>query len=246
MEVIVTTFNDAMKTFTHENKNKVSFDGPFGIVTLVYYVTELILDHANLLFEISHEDEKDDLNAALDDMKSERYVRMNKMLEALHKLGFKIKMEDILLESGSAAPGRLHLARLLLRKKYVHSLDEAFSMYLGRDKPAYVSRKFIQVEDVLNLLRSSGAVPVLAHPGVDGKHYLNKLVKLGLKGVEAFHPDHSPTLIRFYRHMAENMGLVITGGSDYHGGELSSSLYSSKYAVEKCYLTRLKECAGIT
>ncbi|MBW6462617.1 MAG: PHP domain-containing protein [Firmicutes bacterium] len=189
---------------------------------------------------------KNDLNAALNDMKSERHVRMNKMLEALHKLGFKIKMEDILLESGSAAPGRLHLARLLLKKKYVHSLDEAFSVYLGRDKPAYVPRNYVQVEDVLNLLKNSGAVPVLAHPGVDGKYSLKKLVVLGLKGIEVFHPDHSPNLVRIYRQAAENMGLVITGGSDYHGGELTPSSYSGKFAVEKYYLNRLKECAGIT
>ncbi len=182
---------------------------------------------------------------ALENMRLDREVRMEKMISRLRKSGFKINMDNIRDETGKAAPGRLHLARLLLKKKYVHSIDEAFAIYLGRGKAAYVPRQYLAVDEVMKILQDAGAVPVLAHPGINGKSDLKLLIELGLKGVEVFHPDHSPTLVSFYRQAAERAGLVVTGGSDFHGDKNTAFHYPVKYAISKTYLIMLKIIAGI-
>ncbi|NLA26119.1 MAG: hypothetical protein GX878_01855 [Firmicutes bacterium] len=118
----------------------------------------------------------------------------------------------------AAPPRRLHLARLLVKKGYVPHIDAAFSLYLEQGRPAFVPRRLPDPERAMKLLHSTGAVPVLAHPGPEWCGKLGELVAVGLRGVEVFHPVHTPVLIRYYRHQAEQLGLLITGGSDFHGG----------------------------
>jgi 3',5'-nucleoside bisphosphate phosphatase len=92
--------------------------------------------------------QNDQLIAVLEQMRNERKHRIEKVITALRGLGFKLTLEDLKSEAKDAAPGRLHLARLLLKRKYVHTVDEAFKLYLGKGTPAYVSRNLLTAAEV--------------------------------------------------------------------------------------------------
>ena len=157
------------------------------------------------------------INEVLEELRRERYRRMEKMLLRLRRLGFHITNAEIISEAGAAAPGRLHLARLMVKRGYTPNLETAFSQYLSRGRPAYVPRTKLDPARAISLLHRAEAVPVLAHPGASGRKLIRHLLTLGLRGIEAVHPDHTPEMVRYYRHQAQKLGLLVTGGSDYHG-----------------------------
>lgn len=181
------------------------------------------------------------LAEAMSEKRLERLDRMEMMVARLKELGFKITIEEVLAEAKKAAPGRLHLARILLRKNYIHSLDQAFSLYIGRNRPAYVPRRTAGLAETISMLLETGAIPVLAHPGKNGRSVLERLLDYGLKGIEVYHPDHSPGLVKYYLNLAAELNLLITGGSDYHGeaGD-GAEQYPLELAIAEKYLARLK------
>ncbi len=157
------------------------------------------------------------ISAVLEERRRERYRRMEKMLLRLHSLGFHIGSEEVAAEAGGAAPGRLHLARVMVRRGFVPTVEKAFSLYLAQGRPAYVPRNGLDPAKAIALLHRAGAVPVVAHPGASGRKFIRQLVALGLRGIEVYHPDHNPEMVRYYRLLAQKLGLLVTGGSDYHG-----------------------------
>lgn len=181
------------------------------------------------------------ISAFLEEMRRERYRRMQQMTARLRRLGFSISDDEIIAEAGPGAPGRLHLARLMVKRGYSSEIDEAFSDYLERGRPAFVPRKIPDPATAIRMLHRAGAVPVVAHPGASGKALLRKLVAMGLRGVEVFHPEHSPEMIRHYRHQALQMNLLITGGSDFHGDRDHRTGRLGGITVPYRYLAALKE-----
>jgi predicted metal-dependent phosphoesterase TrpH len=121
------------------------------------------------------------------------------------------------------AVGRMHVARLLIEKQIVGSVDEAFLKYLGVGKPAYFPLRHISTEGAIGVLRRSGAVPVLAHPMRmrigEGEldRLLTRLKGWGLMGLEAFHPSASNADATRLHRLAKKHELLVTGGSDFHG-----------------------------
>lgn len=180
------------------------------------------------------------LSAVLQELRCERYRRMEKMASRLRALGFDITGAEAAAEAEPAAPGRLHLARLMVKRGYTPDLDSAFSLYLERGQSAYVPRQNFDTGRTLALLHLAGAVPVLAHPGEAGKSLLGELVRVGLRGVEVIHPRHGPNMTRYYRLRAEQMGLLVTGGSDYHGDENGSGRRLGVYTVPYRCLTAIR------
>lgn len=180
------------------------------------------------------------LSAALQELRRERYRRMEKMASRLRALGFDITGAEAAAEAEPAAPGRLHLARLMVKRGYTPDLESAFSLYLERGQSAYVPRQNFDAGRALALLHLAGAVPVLAHPGEAGKSLLGELVRMGLRGVEMIHPRHGPNMTRYYRLRAEQMGLLVTGGSDYHGDENGSGRRLGVYTVPYRCLTAIR------
>ncbi|MGE5655558.1 MAG: PHP domain-containing protein [Actinomycetota bacterium] len=147
-----------------------------------------------------------------------RFRRAQRMVENLARLGYPIELA--VLGEGKA-PGRPHIAAALLKAGYVQSSQEAFERWLGEDKPAYVHYEKFSIVEGVELLRSSGAVPVWAHPylfrGGTVEEVLKELVNAGLMGVEVYHPSHSPSQVFKLKNLCREYGLLITGGSDYHG-----------------------------
>jgi predicted metal-dependent phosphoesterase TrpH len=154
-----------------------------------------------------------------------RRERLPRMMGKLGLLGIDISEEEMnkALE-GVGSPGRPHLARTLVEKGVVGSVQEAFDKYLADGKPAYVRKERVDTIEAIRLLRDIAAVPVLAHPlMVDSADHSSLLVKLksfGLMGVETeyeysyFEAHGSAESVRV---AAKKLGLIQTGGSDYHG-----------------------------
>ncbi|MFD2171256.1 PHP domain-containing protein [Tumebacillus lipolyticus] len=170
----------------------------------------------------------EELIALTDRMREDRLNRLDKMIARLQEGGIAITKEEVLAEAQGAV-GRPHIARVLIRKGYVQDLPEAFDRYLGAGKLGYVPRLKVTPEDAVRLIVQAGGSPVVAHPGLVGKDYLfDTLVPLGLVGLEAHHPDHPLEKRDHYEQLASQHGLLVTGGSDFHGagaehrGELGS------------------------
>ncbi len=165
-----------------------------------------------------------DLNQTLNKLQDARKNRNPEILNRLNKLGFQISLEEINQEVAEGQLGRPHIAYAMLKKGFVESIDEAFDRYLAAGKPAYVDKYRIECEQAVNIIREAGGVPVLAHPAIlnienDQKldALLQNLIKIGLAGIEVYYPGHSPRQISQYRELAGKYGLLMTGGSDFHG-----------------------------
>ncbi len=150
--------------------------------------------------------------------REERVKRVYKIVEKLKKMGIKIEAEEVFRESNNAhAIGRPHIAKVLVKKGYAESVDDAFEKYIGYSSPAYVPKYKIGVKEGIDIIIKSEGIPVLAHPGqyYDLEYFLF-LKKYGLKGIEVWHPDNQNYLEELLE-FAEKNKFLKTGGSDFHG-----------------------------
>lgn len=145
-----------------------------------------------------------------------RERRMARMLERLSGLGFRIDMAD-LPRSPDGVYGRPHLARAMVEKGMVKSVGEAFARYLYDGGPVHVAKNRLSAEKGIELARRLGGVAIIAHPGVSGlRGDLDRLVAMGLDGVEVYHPKHGGgTVAELLRYCGERK-LLVSGGSDFH------------------------------
>ena len=165
-----------------------------------------------------------DLNQALSKLQDARRNRNPSILKRLNKLGFQISLDEVNQEVGEGQLGRPHIAYAMVKKGFVTSIDEAFDKYLGTRGPAYVDKYRIECEQAIQIIRTAGGVPVLAHPAlldIENNQKLDallqNLMKIGLAGIEVYYPEHSPQQIRQYTELARKYGLLMTGGTDFHG-----------------------------
>jgi predicted metal-dependent phosphoesterase TrpH len=166
------------------------------------------------------------LNGRLEYLQKARAERNPKIVENLNRLGVKITYDEVLKASGGGQVGRPHFAQVLLEKGYVRSFQEAFDRFLKKGASAYVDKLRFTSGEAIHFIREAGGVAVVAHPntlGINGYQALEalllQLVREGLKGIEAYYPEHSPAETVQYKFLAEKLGLVMTGGTDYHGIE---------------------------
>ncbi|MCP3939987.1 MAG: ribonuclease III [Desulfobacteraceae bacterium] len=165
------------------------------------------------------------LNQALKQAARAREERNPRIIEKLNALGFDISLAQVAQRFGAAQTGRPHIAQLMKEKGYVKSFREAFDKYLGKDKPAHVDKFNISCEEGIQIILDAGGLPVLAHPGLlefkksrGLEAFVDILTEFGLQGIEVFHTDHDPQKIKYLKDLALDRKLLITGGSDFHGG----------------------------
>ncbi len=178
-------------------------------------------------------------------MQEARVERMKKMIVRLGELGKGgIKLEDVASLTRSDSLGRLHLAKILLARGHVRSLDEAFEKYLSEGACAYYP-KFRQTPfEAIRLINDSGGVAVMAHPVLTQRDELiPALVEAGLGGIEAYYPNCVMAVVNSYLSIAEKYGLVVTGGSDAHG-KAKSSTFIGKSKVPYHWVEKLKTRMG--
>ena len=159
----------------------------------------------------------------LDEMIIQRELRNYKVIKLLEKCGFYITIEDILAEATSPVTGRSQIAKAMLKKGYVSSIKEAFDKYLSFGKPAFVERSTLTPEEAIKIIHKSGGKAFLAHLNQTGKTdeelytLLKHLKECGLDGIEGYYTEYTDDMNTKYRKMAENLGLLLSGGSDFHG-----------------------------
>ncbi len=155
-------------------------------------------------------------------MRQDRENRETLYLQRLKDLGMPLE-EEALVRAPGTAFSRPILARALAARGYAASEQDAFQRLLSPGKPAYVSRLYVPAEEVISTIRSDGAVCVLAHPGLMGcavqelEEKLRQWADAGLQGLEVHHPGHDEHQRKHLTRFAQNYGLLITSGSDYHG-----------------------------
>lgn len=162
----------------------------------------------------------------LDRILDGRQARLPATLRRLREIGVDIDEQDVRRIAGDAAAmGRPHVADALVEKGVVADRGEAFDRFLGSHGPAYVNRYAAPIEAMLTSVSEAGGVSVLAHPwakrhntdALDEAQFA-RLKRKGLTGVEVDHQDHDPSVRERLRAIAQDLDLVITGSSDFHGG----------------------------
>ncbi|MBF0200549.1 MAG: ribonuclease III [Desulfamplus sp.] len=162
------------------------------------------------------------LTSLLEKLKHARAERNPAIIEKLNQLGFPITMEDVSRFCRDGQMGRPHIARVMMEKGYVKSFDHAFDAFLGTGCPAYVDKFRLSAGESIKIIKEAGGVPVLAHPGIikgltSIENLISRLMGMGLGGIEVYHTDHSQEQTRLFEKIARKNGLVMTGGSDFHG-----------------------------
>lgn len=190
------------------------------------------------------------LQETLAQLREYRKERNPQIVQKLNDLGFALTLDEVKEEAGGAVIGRPHIAKVLLKKGYVGSLDEAFSKYLASDKPAYVKKEKLTPQEAINAIIAAGGLPVLAHPKYlpltrqELNTLLFPLTKAGLKGLEVYYTTHNTAESEFYLALAQQHGLAVTGGSDFHGAnkpEIQLGKGLGNLAVKDELLVKLKE-----
>jgi len=170
----------------------------------------------------------DKLTAPLSERIEGRKRRVREMAAKLAELGYPISLPEL---GEGIAPSRPHLARALVEAGYFKSSEEAFDRVLGDDRPAYVHYEKFSISEGITMLRNCGAVPVWAHPylfrGGEVEVVIKELVDAGLMGIEVYHPSHSSKQTKHLEALCVQYGLLITGGSDYHGPSPDSKAQST-------------------
>lgn len=180
----------------------------------------------------------------LNSFKEERLRRAERMVNILTDMGMPISFEAVLRKAGSGSVGRPHIAHVLVEEGYVYSFQEAFDKYIGNVKPAYVEKFKLDVDIAIRLINAAGGVSSIAHPGLDlSEEDLIMLIKSGINGIEAIHPKHDKGQIHYYSEIANRNGLLVTGGSDYHGGKKGDEILG-QYKVSYEVVKKMKELSS--
>ncbi len=156
-------------------------------------------------------------------LRDERLSRGERIVDALAADGYPVAWAEIVEASAGGVVGRPHIARALIRAGVVESIDAAFATLLHHGSPYYVGKADTDVLHGIGLVRAAGGVPVFAHGlatkrgRVVGDEAIAAMTGAGLLGLEIDHPDHSEQERRHLRGLAADLGLIVTGSSDYHG-----------------------------
>ncbi len=163
------------------------------------------------------------LNKTLAVLQRARKNRNPKIVKRLNDLGFDFSLEDVASEIGDGQLGRPHIARYMLKRGFVKSIDEAFRKYIAQGMPAYVDKYRVDCSRAIEIILDAGGIPVLAHPfllNFDKNETIDLfalLKDMGLKGIEVYYPEHPLDITAFYIELAQRYGLLKTGGTDFHG-----------------------------
>ncbi|HMH83644.1 MAG TPA: PHP domain-containing protein [Gemmatimonadales bacterium] len=178
-----------------------------------------------------------------------RYRRAEQIVGHLRRLGIDIELEDVVATADGGALGRPHVARILVELGVSADMNEAFTTYLGRGRPAYVEKPLPTLGQVADLVHAVGGIVVAAHladHGTEGQ--IRQFQADGLDGVEVRHPSHSAGAERRLTALAQRLGLAISGGSDWHGDTELGATHAPLGGLEipMAWLEKLEERRATT
>lgn len=164
------------------------------------------------------------LAGVLERQRALRVARVRALGAKLAALGMDIDVESVLLKAAvrpGSSVGRPQVARELVRAGYVTSVQDAFDKWLATGRPAFIPRTGPSPAAIVDAIHDAGGVASMAHPGVTRRDELiAPLVDSGMDAIEVYHSDHTPGDQHHYQTIAHRYGLLISGGSDFHGDDL--------------------------
>lgn len=164
---------------------------------------------------------KDILNA-LEEIKRVRVERTYETSRLLKEIGFDVSVEEVLKIAPGNIVGRAHFARIMMEKGYVSSVKEGFDLYLANGKPAYSDRQHLTASEAVKLITGAGGLAFAAHlhlmrkPDDELFLFIKELKENGLSGVEGYYTEYTPKMQEKYQNLAKSLGLLISGGTDFH------------------------------
>jgi predicted metal-dependent phosphoesterase TrpH len=161
----------------------------------------------------------DKLQSLLREFREARERRGERIVEKLAEQGVRIEMSRVMAKAGNGALGRPHIAEALIEAGYATDHAQVFAKYIGEGCPAYVDKYKMQPSQAVASIHAAGGLAFVAHPGYYMEDYdaFLRLLDEGFDGVEAFHPYHIPPVTTRLLGLARDRGLLISGGSDFHG-----------------------------
>jgi predicted metal-dependent phosphoesterase TrpH len=164
-----------------------------------------------------------EFNQRLEKLREARDSRNDRIIEKLAELGCPLDPQEVASLAKGESMGRPHIANAMVARGYVSSFKEAFDRYLGKEGAAYMGRERMTQAESIRIIHAAGGLAVLAHPQTlkldeEGlKALFAELSGLGLDGVEVYYYSHTPEEVELYRSLARQSGLLVTGGTDFHG-----------------------------
>jgi predicted metal-dependent phosphoesterase TrpH len=186
--------------------------------------------------------ESHELGAFLADQRRARIERVREMIDRLTAFGIVLDAAAILqpaLDDQSRTAGRPWIARALVAAGHVATTQEAFGLWLGRGRPAFVPRIGVAPEQVIERIHEAHGIASIAHPGLLRRdEWLPRLAEAGLDAIEAYHTDHDAYTTARYVDLADRLAVAVSGGSDYHadqshGGTSIGSVSLPREAYER-------------
>jgi len=183
----------------------------------------------------------EEFKVQLDRLDKIRIQRIYDMTEKLNQSGVDIKAEEVFNKSQYGCVGRLHIAQVLLEKGHVSNIYEAFNRYIGDKSPCYVGKFSLDPKQAIELIIRAKGIPVLAHPyALRNDSLVISFIEQGLKGLEVYYPEHSQIVVFKYLAMAKKYGLLVTGGSDFHG-DVKPQIHVGQVSVSYKLVEKLKK-----
>lgn len=185
-----------------------------------------------------------DLLRLIDRHKLARVERAKWIVERLTEKGLELSIGEVRAEANGSNIGRPHIASVLVGKGYVAEKKEAFVRYLSDQQLGPIKSNYSSVAETIGAVKKAGGVTVLAHPGTAySEADLEQLLDVGIDGVEVVHPSHDYELQKRYERFAEENGLLMTGGSDYHGSGRDYEKYLGILTISESRVEKVKRLA---
>lgn len=194
-----------------------------------------------------------DLLEHLKTLRDGRHLRNPRIIERLQTMGIDMTYDEVRALAGTDSIGRPHIARVLMDKHVVASAKEAFDRFLAEGKPAYVPRELPSPAEAIRWIKAARGLAVLAHPTwvkVTEQPLVDLVRQLkadGLDGVEVYYSTHAARQTREYLSLAQQLGLLVTGGSDFHGltkPDIEVGIGKGTLHIPTSLLPKMKEAAG--
>lgn len=175
-------------------------------------------------------------------LKKDREKRTIKIIDKLKSLNINIEYDELLKYSKKDIIGRLHIAQLLVDKKYVKNIKEAFDIYLGNNKKAFIKKDTKDICQILKIIKKIGGVSILAHPvTLKDDKIVKEIIELGVNGLEIINSKHTYNDILKYNIICDRYNLLKTGGSDCHGLMIENNTLLGNYLVSEKYVNQIKK-----
>lgn len=180
---------------------------------------------------------------ALSNLRQDRTVRANEIIRRLNNLGLPVDRAQVQARAGCAAIGRLHIARELHARGMTPTIQKAFDKYIGKGRKAYVPKQALDCREAIDLIQQAGGLAFLAHPGVGSntKRLLPRLLEIPFDGIEVYHTKHTAGQVAAFTQLAQEHGLLVSGGSDCHGAATDRPPDMGKVRVPYADFRRIRD-----